>query len=92
MGKRLITDKIPTSNNLGEFQINLDKFKEYLPKNYTPDFEKQVLAVYNFINKNKNLTYKQIYRKYNSGNPNRVLDGYKNKIFEDLYKRVRKIK
>ena len=84
---------VPIFKSDGEFQINPEKFKEYLPKDYKNDFSSQVEAVYNFVKKNSSLQdIEQLYTLYNSGSTSRKLDGHKIDIVKKLYKKVSAIK
>jgi hypothetical protein len=66
-----VQDLLPIFDSDGEFQINPETFKKYLPKDYSNTFEKQVQAVYNFYKKNKD-TPEKLYNLYNAGSKKKV--------------------
>ena len=87
------------AKSLGEFQINPETFKDYLPEDY--DWSKradQVHAVYNFV-KSQPATYqykgktfnrgaRALYSQYNTGKPNKTSRPIRKfqQIYEDLSK------
>ena len=80
-----IEDMLPGFDSDGQFQINPKTFKDYLPKDYDGTFEKQVEAVYNFYNKNKD-TPEKLYNMYNTGSKRKKSDFIEE--FSKIYKHV----
>lgn len=84
-----IQDYLPNflAHSKGEFQINPESFKDYLPENYSGDFNDQVKSVNNFYDKNKKELVRpdELYQKYSGDTYGNYSDKF-NKIYNTSLK------
>lgn len=65
--KSKVEDYLPGFKTKGDFQINPNSFKKYLPQDYDISDDKQIQAVSNFYEANKKLGPEGMYNLYNAG-------------------------
>jgi len=92
-----IEDYLPEFASDGPYQINPKSFKDYLPADYKPTYDKQTIAVYNFIKHmdevaGRPLTIDEIYDNYNTGeNTKTKLTSKMKRTLAAIYERVQAV-
>ena len=92
-----IEDYLPEFASDGPYQINPKSFKDYLPSDYKPTYDKQTIAVYNFIKHmdevaGRPLTIDEIYDNYNTGeNTKTKLTSKMKRTLAAIYERVQAV-
>ena len=81
-----IQDNLSFFKSDGEFQINPQSFKKYLPNGYSPNFDNDVKAVYNFYKENK-MSPDSLYGLYNTGKK-KLAKRNVNEEFKKIYNHV----